>query len=200
VFTVGNGVDHAMFHRAIELRRRDAGARPRVGYLGALAPWFDFDLLEQVARARTDWDFVLIGPVLAGAGQALDRVGSLPNVSVGPAVPHDEVPRVLAGFDVGVIPFRRTTLTAGVNPNKLYEYLAAGLPVVSTPFSPEVEAQADLVSLAQTPREFVAACDRMLSLRGDDDARSRLASRASEIASGHDWNRIAELFWKTACG
>jgi glycosyltransferase involved in cell wall biosynthesis len=127
-------VDYPMFHAATELRAARADARPRIGYLGAIAPWFDFDLVIAVAGARPQWELVLVGPVLPGAGPALSRLSALPNVSVEPAVSHDEVPRVLAGFDVGLIPFRLTTLTAGVNPNKLYEYLAAGLPVVSTPF------------------------------------------------------------------
>jgi glycosyltransferase involved in cell wall biosynthesis len=115
-------------------------------------------------------------------------------------VSHDDVPRVLAGFDVGLIPFRRTPLTAGVNPNKLYEYLAAGLPVVATPFSPDVEADADVVALSGDAPGFVAACERFISQRGDATARVRMEARASAIASAHDWDLIAKEFWARACG
>ncbi|HET6463327.1 MAG TPA: glycosyltransferase, partial [Candidatus Krumholzibacteria bacterium] len=148
--------------------------------------------------ARPQWEFVLVGPVLAGAEPALARLAALPNVTVEPAVAHDDVPRVLAGFDVGLIPFKLNPLTAGVNPNKLYEYLAAGVPVVSTPFSPDVEADADAVTRAPDATGFVAACDRYLALPAE--ARARMHARASAIAAAHDWDRIAQEFWAYACG
>jgi teichuronic acid biosynthesis glycosyltransferase TuaH len=200
VFVIGNGVDHAAFHRALSMRAREPGAKPRIGYLGAIAPWLDFDLVIAAASARPEWEFVLVGPVLSGAAPALARLAALPNVMVRPAVTPDDVPGVLAAFDVGLIPFRLTSLTAGVNPNKLYEYLAAGLPVVSTPFSPEVSAEADLVALARDAEGFVLTCDRLLSARRDDAARVRLEARASAVASAHDWDRIAPDFWACACG
>jgi teichuronic acid biosynthesis glycosyltransferase TuaH len=200
IHVVENGVDYTAFHRALDLRDKTPRTRPRIGYLGAIAPWFDFDLVSAAATARPQWEFVLVGPVLAGAGPAVARLSMLPNVSVEPAVSHDDVPRVLAGFDVGLIPFQLNTLTAGVNPNKLYEYLAAGVPVVSTPFSPEVEADADTVALAGDAPAVVAACERLMGMRGDGAARARMEARMSEIASAHDWNRIAKEFWASACG
>jgi glycosyltransferase involved in cell wall biosynthesis len=198
IHVVGNGVDYAAFHRALELRDKAPRARPRIGYLGAIAPWFDFELVSAAATARPQWEFVLVGPVLVGAAPALSRLAALPNVSVQPAVAHDDVPRVLAGFDVGLIPFKLNALTAGVNPNKLYEYLAAGVPVVSTPFSPDVEADADAVTRAPDATSFVAACDHYLTLPAQ--ARARMHERAGEIAALHDWSRIAQEFWAYASG
>jgi glycosyltransferase involved in cell wall biosynthesis len=200
VYMVGNGVDYPLFSRAVEMRREGAGSRPRMGYLGAIAPWFDFDLVIAAASARPQWDFVLVGPVLPGAGPALARLSALSNVKVAPAVLHDDVPRVLAGFDVGLIPFRLTTLTAGVNPNKLYEYLAAGLPVVSTPFSPDVKADADVVALAGDTDAFLNACERFLVQQENAALHARMAARSGEIARAHDWARIATEFWARACG
>ena len=198
IHVVGNGVDYAAFERALDMRDKTPRARPRIGYLGAIAPWFDFELVGAAAAARPQWEFVLVGPVLGGAAAEVSRLKALPNVTVEPAVPHDDVPRVLAGFDVGLIPFRLNALTAGVNPNKLYEYLAAGVPVVSTPFSPDVETGADAVALAPDAAGFVAACESCLS--GSDDARARMRARARETAAAHDWSRIAGEFWAFACG
>jgi glycosyltransferase involved in cell wall biosynthesis len=199
VFVVGNGVDYASFQRARTMRAR-SGARPRIGYLGAIAPWFDFDLVMAAASARPDWEFVLVGPVLAGVEAAVSRLTALANVQLQAAVAHDDVPGILAGFDVGLIPFRLTALTASVNPNKLYEYLAAGVPVVSTPFSAEAQADADAVAIAGDAAGFVNACERFLVLRADPATRARFEERAGEIAAAHDWNSIAKEFWVRACG
>jgi glycosyltransferase involved in cell wall biosynthesis len=199
LFVIGNGVDHAAFRAALSLRALEPRPRPRIGYLGAIAPWFDFELVGAVARSHPAWDFELVGPVLAGAETALERLASLSNVTVKSAVSHDEVPAVLAGFDVGTIPFRLSTLTAGVNPNKLYEYLAAGLPVVSTPFSDDVVAEPGLVARAPDEGSFAAACEQMLAPRAAGERAAR-AARASEMAAAHDWNRIAHEFWACACG
>ncbi|HET6348425.1 MAG TPA: glycosyltransferase [Candidatus Krumholzibacteria bacterium] len=200
VFTVGNGVDYALFHRAVEMRASSAAPRPRIGYLGAVAPWFDFDLFARAARARPGWEFVIVGPVLAGAESDVASLKTIGNVSVQAPVTHDEVPRVLAGFDVGLIPFRRTPLTAGVNPNKLYEYLAAGLPVVATPFSAEVRPEPGVVALADEAGAWVAACEQVLEIRGDAAARRRLETHAGDVAAAHDWDRLAAEFWSRACG
>lgn len=199
IFLLGNGVDHAAFRAALGLRAREPGARPCIGYLGAIAPWFDFELVGALAASHPEWDIVLVGPVLPGAGPAVERLAATANVTVRPAVAHDDVPRVLSGFDVGLIPFRINALTTRVNPNKLYEYLAAGLPVVSTPFSDDVVEEPGMVARAADAESFARACGEMLALRRESDARERLAGRASEIAAGHDWDCIAREFWACAC-
>jgi glycosyltransferase involved in cell wall biosynthesis len=198
---VGNGVDFTAFRRALEsMPAREADGGVCIGYLGAIAPWFDFDLVAAAARERPQWRFALIGPVLSGAEGEAARLSSLPNVELRPGVSHDEVPAVLRGFSVGMIPFRCTTLTAGVNPNKLYEYLAAALPTVATPFSPEVDAHGRVVALSRDAAAFVRSCEAFLSARSDPSAQAELERRALEIARAHDWDRIAETFWSLVCG
>jgi len=196
---IGNGVDFPLFDRA----RHALGPKPEgrviVGYLGAIAPWFDFDALEAVARAHPEWELALTGPVMQGADTALASLASLPNVTVSPAVPHEGVPAVLHRFTAGVIPFRYDTLTRGVNPNKMYEYLAMGLPVAATRFSPEVEQFPDAVFTADDPAGFVGACERAVSLATGPRAESS-ADRAATIAAGTDWGAIAERFWNVVAG
>jgi glycosyltransferase involved in cell wall biosynthesis len=116
-------------------------------------------------------------------------------VELRPAVGHDEVPGVLRGFTVGIIPFLRTPLTAGVNPNKLWEYLAVGLPAVATPFSPDVEPDPDVVVLAADAEGFVRACGEFAQRRARGDARAVMEARAVAIAAARDWDRIAVEFW-----
>jgi glycosyltransferase involved in cell wall biosynthesis len=204
---VGNGVDFRAFRRAAEALRTDAAPPPddpvRIGYLGAIAPWLDFDLIAAMARARPRWSFDLVGPVLGGVEMDLAALMTLGNVRHRPAVAHERVPEVLVEFTAGMIPFRQTPLTAAVNPNKLYEYLAVGLPTVATPFSPEVGHYAgaaddgeDVVAIAADANEFVKACESFAAARKDPAARARVERRAVAVASAHDWSTIATQFWR----
>ncbi len=205
VHVVGNGVDFAAFRRVAGAGRAAVAGDDtvRIGYLGAIAPWFHFELIAQAARARPRWNFDLVGPVLGGVEMDLSALLTLGNVRHRPAVPHERVPEILLEFTVGLIPFRRTPLTAAVNPNKLYEYLAVGLPTVATPFSPEMErhagrpGQADtVVATASDANELVKACDAFVAARRDAGARARMNDRAIGIAAAHDWNTIATQFWR----
>jgi UDP-galactopyranose mutase len=168
--------------------------RPRIGYLGAIAPWFDFASVEMLAARHPEWSVALVGPVLGGAQDELDRLTQLPNVDHSGAVPHEKVPSVLRDFTVALIPFRYGELTRGVNPNKLYEYLAVGLPVVATRFCRDVQSFPTVVRAAEPGEPFVKACeDSVQSLSGDTLAKINMEAR--RIAKENDWNAIAEVFW-----
>ena len=206
VHVVGNGVDFGAFRRAAEAHASAAPANDetvRIGYLGAIAPWLDFELIAELARARPRWSFDLVGPVLGGVAMDLAALMTLKNVRHRRAVPHDRVPEILVEFTAGMIPFRRTSLTAAVNPNKLYEYLAVGLPTVATPFSPEVGRYAGssdggetVVAIVGDANEFAKACESFIAARRDPEARARIEKRAVAIAAAHDWNAIATQFWR----
>ncbi|MEG3072228.1 MAG: glycosyltransferase [Candidatus Syntrophopropionicum ammoniitolerans] len=108
---------------------------PVVGYVGAISAWFDQEMLAAAAHAHPEWSFVLVGPV----DTDVSLLDSLPNVRLTGHKPYSVLPAYLKGFDVTVIPFKINALTTGVNPVKLYEYLAAGRPIVSSDL-PEVRA------------------------------------------------------------
>ncbi|MDY0169842.1 MAG: glycosyltransferase [Thermoguttaceae bacterium] len=142
---VPHGVDYDHFARALaddlpEPADLSAIPRPRLGFFGLLRDWVDLDLLAEVARRRPDWHVVLLG------GSTVDLAAYRPIANMhflGPK-PYADLPAYCRGFDVGLIPFKLNALTRAVNPIKLREYLAAGLPVVSTPL-PEVERYAQWV-------------------------------------------------------
>jgi glycosyltransferase involved in cell wall biosynthesis len=199
VEAIGNGVDFPLFDRA----RHTLGKKPdegvTLGYLGAIAPWFDFDALAAVAKAHPEWKVALTGPVMQGADARLRPLLELPNVTHAPAVGHEAVPAVLHGFTVGLIPFRCDELTRGVNPNKMYEYMAMGLPVAATRFSPEVQQYPDVVFTGDGPAGFVEACG--LAVAGaTDPGGGGLADRAAAIAAAADWGEIAARFWALVAG
>ena len=204
VHVVGNGVDFAAFRSAAAAQpdRLAAGDAVRIGYLGAIAPWFDFALIAALARARPLWSFELVGPVMGGVDMELAALLTLKNVRHHPAVPHERVPGVLLDFTVGLIPFRKSELTAAVNPNKLYEYLAVGLPAVATAFSPEVARYARsesggpaVVAVADDANAMAKACEVFVAARRDPSARARLEGAAVAVAAAHDWSTIAREFW-----
>lgn len=127
--------------------------RPIVGFAGGVSDCCDFDCIAAVARALPHASVVLVGPVTttATASHALPA-----NVHLLGSQPYAELPAWVQAFDVGIIPYVLNDWTRAVDPLKLLEYLAAGIPVVSTPL-PEVEKYADVVGIGATPEEFAAA-------------------------------------------
>ncbi|HWC65401.1 MAG TPA: glycosyltransferase, partial [Thermoanaerobaculia bacterium] len=175
-----NGVDAGAFDGA---RGMPPGPseRPAAIYVGALARWFDFALLASVARANPGWDFRLYGEALDGAWE---RSGAteLGNVRFLGARANTEVPRLLAEANVAIIPFRVSPETAFVSPIKLYEYFAAGKPVVSSPM-PEAEAF-PCVRIARGAEEWSAALAAALA----DSRDAAFAARVRSLGRENDWS------------
>ncbi len=157
---VENGVDVERFS-APGPRPRDlpAGA-PIVGFHGAIAAWFDIDLFSTVASKNPAWNFVLVGPVASDMRGAIADVSVLANVFVLGERPSEAMPAYVQAFDVGAVWFRVDDLTRAVSPLKVFEYLACGVPVVSTPI-PSCVGLAG-VTVAAEPARFTAAISRAL--------------------------------------
>ncbi|ODT79548.1 MAG: hypothetical protein ABS69_07160 [Nitrosomonadales bacterium SCN 54-20] len=102
--------------------------QPVVGYVGTIGNWFDWDLVIALANSHPDTIFRLIGPLYT------KRPALPPNIFLAPALAHDEALLAMTQFDIGLIPFKKTSLTSSVDPIKFYEYRALGLPVVSSAF------------------------------------------------------------------
>jgi glycosyltransferase involved in cell wall biosynthesis len=160
-----------------------------------LAPWVDFDAIADLARRHREWEIVLVGPILHGVEDQLLELTSSPNVFHLAAVSYDRLPEILGQFNVGLIPFRLNQLTRGVNPNKLYEYLAAGLPVVTTRFSEEVLGFPDVVKAVDAGDDFAAACEQTITELNDTGRAEQMRETARRVARENDWNVIAETFW-----
>jgi len=184
VMRIGNGVEWARFAEGASLPEPAALAtldRPRVLYLGSVAEWFDFDLLFQVARSLRQMSFPVVGPLRPELEHR--RGEAPPNVHFLGARPYSEVPAWMSHSDLAVIPFVRNALTGAVDPVKLHEYLASGLPVVATPFSPELRAHGGAVRLAESPVEFAEALSALQAEMPDPEHLRRLAA-------ARDWERI----------
>lgn len=155
--------------------------RPVVGYIGGLHRWLDQELLAAVAAGRPDWSFAFVGPEQTG----LDTLRRLPNVHLLGTRGPDQVPGYLRGFDVATVPYRLADYTHHVYPVKLNEYLAMGLPVVSTPLEEITrfnQEHGDLVWVADTPAAFDSALRQAMA----EDAPDAIATRRS-VASRNSW-------------
>ncbi len=188
-----NVADTVTFATALEAGPVDsqlaALPEPRIVFVGAIAAKkIDFELLRGVAAARRDWTLALVGPVgLGDPGTDVSVLDAEPNVHLLGARPQSELPAVLRGAAAGLIPYRSSPLTASIFPMKVYEYLAAGLPVVATGL-PALAGVSE-VALVDGVQATVAALAAALH---EDSAERRRAR--SEAARGHSWEaRLAEI-------
>jgi len=165
-----------------------AGLRsPVVGFAGNfLASKVDFDLLERVAQARGEWTLLLIGPSTSETLGSLERLARHPNVRwLGPKL-YSELPRYIAVFDVGLIPYLSNAYTRSCFPLKLYEYLAAGKPVVASGV-PELAGMEPDVALTDGPDAFARAVEAALARRSEAEKERRM-----QLASRNSWETRTE--------
>jgi glycosyltransferase involved in cell wall biosynthesis len=154
---------------------------PRMVYVGTLDERIDLDAVRTLAAANPDGSVVLIGH---GAERGpLTAIGALPNVHVRPAVGRDELTALVTAADLGLIPHVRSEQTEAMSPLKLYEYLAAGIPVAATDLPGIDGVRPDRVRLADSPPEFAAAASAALVL-----GRWPETERA-EFTAANSWSR-----------
>jgi UDP-galactopyranose mutase len=157
--------------------------RPRLGFYGVIDERLDLPLLDFVAREQPEWHIVLVGPVVKVDPAGLPR---RPNIHYFGQRSYEELPRYLAGWDVCLLPFARNNATRFISPTKTLEYMAAELPIVSTPITDVVEPYGDIVYLGETPAEFLAACEAALA--SDSGERDRRATLMRKVLSGTSWD------------
>jgi glycosyltransferase involved in cell wall biosynthesis len=191
VLDAPNVADTELFSRALNPGRLDpamaALPAPRIVFTGAIvAVKLDLPLLAELARLRPTWSFALVGPV--GPGEPDTDISALtgePNIHLlGPRT-YSQLPDVLRAADAGLIPYARNALTESIFPMKVYEYLAAGLPVVATPL-PALARLAD-VATAPDAEGIAELLDQALA----EDDPDRRAERSRGAAS-HSWERRLE--------
>jgi glycosyltransferase involved in cell wall biosynthesis len=184
---IRHGVDYNTFRKALdpETKVPDEIARlpkPVIGYFGLMAAdWIDIDLMVKVAKHFSGGSMVLLGKVTTD----MTRLTSLPNVHLLGRKPFETLPNYSKGFDVAINPFPISEVTLNANPLKVREYLAAGLPVVSTKI-PEVEVLG-LCRIGETPEQFIREIEEALKDPGPTAARS-------ETMKNETWEgRVEEL-------
>lgn len=166
--------------------------RPRLGWVGVIDERMDLELLGEVAARRPDWEVALIGPVVKIDPASVPQA---PNVHLLGPRDYKELPTYLAHFDVAIMPFARNDSTRFISPTKTPEYLAAGLPVVSTHVRDVVHdyASRGLVHVASDAAGFVAACERAMAERDDPERLLRVDAVLSTNSWDETWMRMGSL-------
>ena len=179
-----NGVDPVLFSTDTAPNEYlKTMAHPIIGFVGSLGPWVDYDLLRQAASMTPEWSYVIVGPVNAGID--LKPLQALPNVHFTGGVPHAELPSYLATFDCGLIPYLINDFTKYTFPTKMAEYLAAGLPVVSTPL-PELTPYSHVVKCVEDAEGLVQAARSYLS----DGTSEKSREERMRVARSLSWESL----------
>ena len=182
---LGNGVEFDHFAKPGSLPVELAGLpRPLIGYVGLLSHFLDFDSLEAIRQARRGGTVVLIGPGTKATDRAVGEFARRDGVAVLGSRPYAELPAWMQSLDVGVIPFRANDPhVQGINPNKVYQYLASGVPVVTTPVL-DLEPAGPLLQYADSPSSMARAVGAALDAPRDVEG-------ARAWARSHDWQSLA---------
>jgi UDP-galactopyranose mutase len=192
-----SSVDTAHFGQARvaqpEPQDQAAIAHPRIGYCGVIDERMDLALLDSVAEGRPDWQLIMIGPVVKIDPAVLP---ARPNIHYLGSKSYQELPVYMAGWDLAMLPFARNESTRFISPTKTPEYLAAGLPVISTAIADVVTPYGDLgvARIMDTPAGFIEAAEAYLS--GDDihtDWQAHVDAFLSEMSWDVTFRKMNEL-------
>jgi glycosyltransferase involved in cell wall biosynthesis len=155
--------DHFAAARAAAADLEDQAAipRPRLGFFGVIDERMDVELVGQVAELKPEWHFVMLGPVVKIDPAILPRRDNIHWLG---SKNYAELPHYLSGWDVGFMPFALNESTRFISPTKTPEFLAAGVPVVSTPIADVVRPYGEkgLVEIAKTPLEIVRKAETLM--------------------------------------
>jgi O-antigen biosynthesis protein len=188
VAVVRNAADVEHFKVAPNTIYSDPAGRKTIGYIGAIAEWFDIELVRSVARGNPEARVLLVGNDTVQASRAL---ADEPNIEFTGEVPYAKLPYYLHAFDVCLLPFKIIPLTQATNPVKVYEYLAAQKSVVSVAL-PEMVQFNSLIKVSSTAQDFVEAVTSELSK--PLDLCGELAIKRLEFAQLQSWSyRIDSL-------
>jgi len=164
---------------------------PRLGFSGVIDERFDINLLQELANRRPDWQFILLGPVVKVDPATLPKG---PNIHFLGMKAYAELPAYFSNWNVALLPFAQNESTRFISPTKTPEYLAAGLPVVSTPIRDVVRTygKAGFVQIADSAAAFEKAIDNALTGNHPEDWEA-IDTFLTENSWNHTWSEMNRL-------
>lgn len=181
---IRNGCEFDKFAQASAKQSDDI---VRVGYVGAVSTWFDLDIVYAAGLSHPEWRFDIYGRI---EGDLI--LGDAPtNVYFHGEIAYHDVPETIAMFDVGIIPFQINTLTEATNPVKVYEYMAAGKPVVSSALPEVIHMKHDDIFVSHSQAEFIDHLEKSILI---SQQTSKIKKRQA-WAKSQDWAlRVDDLY------
>ena len=162
--------------------------KPIIGYFGNIERRIDYHLLDEVFQVNLDKNFVLVGPYTKEF--IPDNWFTATNIYLLGQVPFSEMPSILKGFDVAIIPFKKDQVSNTIFPLKLFEYLGSGKPVVSTDFNPDLkDFTHNTVKYCSKAKEFSEAINDAL----ENDSLEKTDNRIA-IAEENTWEKRMKEF------
>jgi UDP-galactopyranose mutase len=157
---------------------------PRFGFFGVVDERFDIDLIDAAAKAKPDWHFVILGPVVKIDPATLPRYKNIHYLG---GKKYEELPAYISGWDIALVPFAMNESTRFISPTKTPEYLAAGKPVISTPIRDVVKPYGEnkLVHIVNNAEEFVAAGEKELAKK----RKGSWLKKVDEFLAFNSWDR-----------
>ena len=191
VHCFSSSVDVLHFRQALDRTRVHSQqaeiAHPRLGFYGVLDERFDPELVGELADAHPEWQIVLAGPVVKIDEARLPRRDNIHYLG---QQPYTALPDLLAGWDVCLMPFAINEATKFISPTKVLEYMAAQLPIVSTPIADVANPYGHVVAIASGAREFIAACEAALAL--SPEQRAHMVEAMNAVVAATSWDNTAK--------
>jgi glycosyltransferase involved in cell wall biosynthesis len=188
IYPFPSSIDFNHFFQARTLRNepydQQSIPHPRFGFYGVIDERMDLQLLKDVATARRDWHFILIGPVVKISEADLPRLDNIHYLGM---KEYSQLPSYLAGWDVAIMPFALNESTRFISPTKTPEYLAAGKPVISTPILDVVKQYCNVVHFANTASDFIKVAEE------DIESSATWLQAVDSILSENSWDRTWSL-------
>jgi UDP-galactopyranose mutase len=186
IYPFPSSIDKKHFEQARAVKEEPSDQKnipgPKLGFYGVIDERFDIDLIKNMALLRPEWNFILLGPVVKINRSSLPQ---LPNVHLLGSKSYNELPHYVSGWDVALIPFAINDSTRFISPTKTPEYLASGVPVISTPIRDVVKPYGEkgIVKIASTAEEFVAAAEDYMKID-----RSKWLPEIDAFLSDKSWS------------
>lgn len=185
---ITNGVEYEHFIKSNQLKIKETkinNQKEVIGYFGAFAKWFDYELVEKLAKERPNYEIMLIGWDYDGS---INKTNLLKyhNIHVLGPIHYNDLPAYAQKFSVSMIPFLINDITESTSPIKLFEYMALGKAIVTTNM-PECRLY-NSVLIGYTHEEFIDNIDKAIKLNLDQAYRETLKLEALE----NTWSKKAE--------